>query len=193
MRHLALALALSLSLSSCASVSLYAKRRAHDLSDCFALAIAPGTADPLSLAVGIELTEYVPIGLGWSQGTEYGLVNGNFGQQNFALCNFSVIVYAFELIFAALADGLQLEHDSLIESDHQKSMVVQHELSKALGRNPDRSFRIGAHAGFSVFFVYADVELGELLDFALGIFGIDIMNDDVPAGEADAETDLDHH
>ena len=191
------ALALCLTVTSCQSVSLYAKRRVHDFSDCFALAIAPGTADPTSLALGIEITEYVPLGLGWSRGTEYGLVNGHFGPQTFALCNFSVIVYATELILSVLFDELHVEHDSVIESDHQKSMVVQHARSKPRGRNPDRSFRVGAHAGFSVFFVYADVELGELLDFALGIFGIDIMNDDVPADEAaddpNDETDLDHH
>ena len=179
MRFHTLALALSLSLCSCASVSLYATRRAQDFSDCFAFAIAPGTADPTSLAVGIELTEYVPLGLGWAQGTEYGLVNGNFGPQTFALCNFSVIVYAVELVLEALADEARIEREPIIESDVQKSMVVQHELSKPIGRNPDRSFRIGAHAGFSSFFVYADIELGEIVDFALGIFGIDIMGDDV--------------
>ena len=185
MRYSIGVVALCLSLCSCQSVGLYAKRRAQDLSDCFAFVVAPGTAHPISIAAGVEITSEGPLGLGDSRGDSYGFVGRNWGAHRFGVVNPSLFLLVIEELLEPPSEflGQTEEEQRLFE---RSLATVQHRPSKPLGRNPDRFFRIGAHAGFSVFFIYADVELGEIVDFALGIFGIDIMNDDVPADSADA-------
>ena len=182
MKLSALVLTICCFMPACASVELYSKRRVDDFRDCFALAVAPGTGDAKSLAVGVELPGPFPFGLGVAEGTAYGMVGRKFGACEYSVENASVVtvsltVAIFYLILMTDSKPRpDLDLDILFEGDHSLRLSR----SKHEARNKDRSFRVGAHAALSSTFIYADVELAEILDLFLGaFFGVDIMKDDV--------------
>ena len=156
---------------SCSSVGTYAEDRLRDAADVIAVLVAPGTAEPESLVVGIEPTAYIPIGLGFSHGRAYGTLGRSLGEHNFTVANFSVLIVVIEILLSPIFESIDL---SLVD----ERFAVHFDRTKPRGWNGDRRFRLGAHVGVPYFFLYADVELGELLDFALGFLGLDLMKDD---------------
>ncbi|MFT5287840.1 MAG: hypothetical protein ACI8TQ_004028 [Planctomycetota bacterium] len=184
MKIIAIVLTICCFSSACQSVELYSKRRVDDFRDCFALAIAPGTGDATSLAVGIELPGPFPFGLGVAEGTAYGMVGRKFGATQYSVENATVItttatvaiLYLLAMTNANISSSSGLDLDFLFDKDQSLKLSR----SKRHVRNKDRSFRVGAHAALSSTFVYADVELAEIADLFLGLFfGIDFMKDDV--------------
>lgn len=168
--------------SACDSVELYSKRRVDDLRDCFALEVAPGTGNPTSLALGVELPGPFPIGLGVAEGTAYGMIGRKFGASHYSVENSSLATITVSLALLYLIVITKAERDFDADFLFDKDNSLQLSRSKHRARNKDRSFRVGAHAALSSTFIYADVELGEIVDLFLGaFFGLDIMQDDVRA------------
>lgn len=208
-------LCLVFSLAGCQPVGRYLRYRALDLADCFSFQVAPGTAWSIPASVGVEISSFVPIGLGYTTGKSYGFRGRQFGEQEFKIRDLSLLVYALGFVAAILyataddyshSDNLNRPHSSDPYKSKDPSVPIWSVVSfiilfgmiatfglfeppkdfegviypnpKHPGWNKHRYGRVGGHVGLGPIYVSAEIEAIEILDFALGIFGLDLCGDD---------------
>jgi len=165
--------------SGCAGVENYLSNRAKDLQDTVSLHVGYGASLPVN--AGVELTPFVPIGIGTCDGAAgVGWVGRRFGVHKFRALDFP---FSIMILTRRDEDDTPFERyyvGGLYYTGHAPISGPESADLASRGWNQRRYGRLGLHAGLIFVQGAADVEVIEIADFFVGLVGLDLCGDDKP-------------
>jgi len=176
--HRLLGLVILLASAGCTGTGHFLSNRWLDLRDCASVYIGGGVSLPCD--VGVEITEYAPVGIG-AQLHHHGMFFDGTGWLGRRGGNFRAYHGHLPFNLADLGDEV-----------HQRKVwrgkpvpggmgyIRFRDVPPVRGWNERRRGRLAVHAGALLFCAGGDVEPIEIVDFLAGWFGLDLTGDDEP-------------